>query len=58
MEIPNVDEIYRRVKKMGLPLFRDIHIGKYREHEKVLQCKQFLVQDPDGYLLRFSTTTW
>jgi hypothetical protein len=58
MEVSNVDEVYARVKKMGVPLFRDMHVGKYREHDKVLHCKQFLVFDPDGYLLRFSTTSY
>lgn len=58
MEVSNVDELYKKVVKFGIPLFRDLATNKYKEHDKMLQCKEFLIQDPDGYLLRFSTTTF
>ncbi|MCL2570251.1 MAG: VOC family protein [Firmicutes bacterium] len=57
MEVSNVDELYKRVVCLGIPLFRDMKTNQYREHDKMLKCKEFLIQDPDGYLLRFSTTT-
>lgn len=57
MEVSNVDKLYARVKKMGFSLFRDLETHEYREHGKILKCKEFLLQDPDGYLLRFSTTS-
>jgi len=57
MEVSNVDAIYKRVVNLGIPLFRDLEVNAYREHDKILKCKEFLIQDPDGYLLRFSTTS-
>ncbi len=36
------------------PLFRPLHDAWYRMGAAEVGCRQFLVQDPDGYLLRFS----
>ena len=58
MEVSNVDKLYKRVKEMGVPMFRDLNTNEYREHDRMLKCKEFLFQDPDGYLLRFSTTSY
>lgn len=58
MEVKDVDKLYAKVKKIGIPLFRDLETHEYREHGKMLKCKKFLFQDPDGYLLRFSTTSY
>lgn len=38
----------------GWPLFREAHAARYRVGEGSVHVRQFLVQDPDGYLLRFS----
>lgn len=29
-------------------------ISKYKVNEEVFEDKEFLIQDPDGYLLRFN----
>jgi catechol 2,3-dioxygenase-like lactoylglutathione lyase family enzyme len=38
----------------GRTLFMDLEEAWYRRDAILLGCRQFLVQDPDGYLLRFS----
>ena len=37
----------------GIPLFRPVEEAWYRANDRYLGNRQFLVQDPDGYLLRF-----
>ena len=43
-----------RCRDHGLSLFMDLEEVWYRRDAILLGCRQFLVQDPDGYLLRFS----
>ena len=57
MEVSDVDKLYEKVIEMKATIFRELEIHKYRELDKILCCKEFLFFDPDGYLLRFSTTT-
>ena len=38
----------------GIAPFMDLEDAWYRRDAILLGCRQFLVQDPDGYLLRFS----
>ena len=53
MEIENIDELYDRVKKHNIEIFLDMHLAEYRVDNKLSRLKQFLIVDPDGYLLRF-----
>lgn len=39
---------------IGWPLFREPHDAWYRVGPRMVGNRQFLVQDPDGYLLRFA----
>ncbi|MEG2539205.1 MAG: VOC family protein [Clostridium sp.] len=52
--VSDVESIYNRVISAGISLFRDIKVNSYDTSSGVVQDKEFLVQDPDGYLLRFS----
>ncbi len=54
MEVDDINYIYNNLKKNNYPLFKEIMINEYRENEKILRQKEFLVLDPDGYLLRFN----
>ena len=54
LEVENVDEIYDRIKNSGYRIVFDMEKNWYRQGNKLLGNKEFLVQDPDGYLLRFS----
>ena len=49
MIVNDVDKLYERVKKKNLVLFQEMSREKYSEW----LVEEFLVQDPDGYLLRF-----
>lgn len=52
--VSSVTEILDRLGTMAWPLFRPCHDAWYRVGAEEVGCRQFLVQDPDGYLLRFS----
>ena len=53
IEVGNLDGIVARLSKAGIPLFRPVEEAWYRAGELYSGNRQFLVQDPDGYLLRF-----
>ena len=54
LEVENVDVIYKALKDNNYKIAFDIEENWYRQDNKLLGNKEFLVQDPDGYLLRFS----
>lgn len=45
--------IYERIKKHNYPIFIEPIKSAYRENDVIYKVLEFLVQDPDGYLLRF-----
>ena len=53
MEVSDIDKLYDFVKEKQYPIFRDMQIDSYQVGDKVYRDKQFLIQDLDGYLLRF-----
>ncbi len=55
LEVENVDIIYNSLKENNYQIAFEIEENWYREDDKLLGCKEFLVQDPDGYLLRFQS---
>ena len=54
LEIKNLDTIYNNFKKLNYTITFDIEENWYRQGDNLLGNKEFLIQDPDGYLLRFS----
>ena len=54
MTVSNVDYIYNSVLYAGITPFREISVNHYRNGDEDIVQKEFLVQDPDGYLLRFT----
>ena len=54
LEVENLDEIYNSFKNSNYKITFDIQENWYRQDDKMLGNKEFLIQDPDGYLLRFS----
>lgn len=52
--VTNIDEIYNRLKKSNYKIFAEMEDHWYRKDNILMGCKEFLVQDPNGYLLRFS----
>jgi len=56
IEIDDVDTLIARVKDMGYVLFMDPFVSRYKCGGECFEEKEILLQDPDGYLLRFSET--
>lgn len=54
LEVTNLDMIYNNLKSSGFNIQFDIEENWYRQDNQLLGNKEFLVLDPDGYLLRFS----
>ena len=53
-DIKNIDTLYNRLKTDNYPIFVEMEEHWYRKDDELLGCKEFLIKDPDGYLLRFS----
>ncbi len=54
LEVDNVDDIYNKLKQNNYKIAFDIEENWYRQDNKLLGNKEFLVQDPDGYLIRLA----
>lgn len=53
LEVDNVNEIYKELKENNYKITFEIEENWYRQGNRLLGNKEFLIQDPDGYLLRF-----
>ena len=53
-QVDNLDKIYNSFKNTNYKIAFDIKKNWYRQDNKLLGNKEFLIQDPDGFLLRFS----
>ena len=53
IEVPDVEALHQRLRTQGYPVIVPIEERWYRRNDVYVGQKQFLVQDPDGYLLRF-----
>ncbi|MGE7367801.1 hypothetical protein ACQKKX_01865 [Neorhizobium sp. NPDC001467] len=54
IKVSDVSVIASSLKAVGWPLFRALKDSWYRIGAEEIGAREFLVQDPDGYLLRFS----
>ncbi len=54
MEVDDITVIYQKAVAHNYPIFKEIMINKYRVNDEVIFEHEFLIQDPDGYLLRFN----
>jgi len=54
IDVTNIDEIYNNLKDNNYTIFIKMEEHWYRKENVLMGCKEFLVQDPNGYLLRFS----
>ena len=54
MSIKNIEEMYYSLKEKGVKMFLDLEVHEYRVDNTIFKDKEFLIQDPDGYLLRFN----
>jgi hypothetical protein len=56
IDVDDVDVVHRRFKERGYPLAVEMHEKTYRVVDEDCRVRQFLVADPDGYLIRPSQT--
>ena len=54
LEVENVEKIYELLIEKNYYIAFQMEENWYRQDDKLLGNKEFLVQDPDGYLMRFS----
>ena len=52
--VDSLSPLLDRLSDAGWKLFRPVEDNWYRVGKVETGCREFLVQDPDGYLLRFS----
>ena len=53
IEVPDVENLYQNFNTAGYPIYLEMEEKWYRMNNTENGNRQFLVQDPDGYLLRF-----
>jgi catechol 2,3-dioxygenase-like lactoylglutathione lyase family enzyme len=53
IEVADIAAVHGSVRAAGAPLFVALEDKWYRRHDVLLGSRQFVAQDPDGYLLRF-----
>lgn len=55
IEVQDARDLAVRARQAGIALFRPLQTAWYRDGAREHGQDEFLVQDPDGYLLRFIT---
>lgn len=55
IQISDMERFYNRVKQANLTIYRDLVTNDYVANGEIIHQKEFLIQDPDGYLLRFTS---
>ncbi len=53
IQVNNLPEFIKKAEKAGLPFLRGPEEKWYRRAEDEIHQRQFVIADPDGYLLRF-----
>lgn len=54
MSIKDVNKKYNELKNKNIKFFIDLETHEYKVDNKIFNDSEFLLQDPDGYLLRFN----
>lgn|SRR5574344_1100543 len=54
IEVADVVKLHDEIVKKGYKIFALMEDNFYRQDNKMLGNREFLVMDPDGYLLRFN----
>jgi hypothetical protein len=53
IEVADVASLYATILASSWPVFLELEDRWYRQEELAFGNRQFVIQDPDGYLLRF-----
>jgi hypothetical protein len=54
MTINDVEKYYNELKEKEVKMFKELEVHYYKVNDITYNDKEFLIQDPDGYLLRFN----
>lgn len=54
IKVEDINPILEKLEANNIKLFLELEEKWYRKGDKEVENKQFLVMDPDGYLLRFA----
>lgn len=54
IKVKDIDSLYYKVTSHNVTLFRALMTSNYKQGNKIIEQKEFLLQDPNGYLLRFT----
>ena len=54
ISIDNVNDFYNKLINNNVKMYKNLMINKYRVDDYEYEDIEFLIQDPDGYLLRFN----
>ena len=54
--VDDIEGLYKLVKTLNLEIYRELNRSIYQVHGTEETQTEFLIQDPNGYLLRF--TNW
>ena len=54
MTVSDVEKMYEKLKAKNIRFYLELEIHEYRVNNETFKDKEFLIQDPDGYLLRFN----
>ena len=53
-EVDSINQILEKLKEINWPIKVEPKIYEFKQKEKIIRMKGFLVMDPDGYLLMFN----
>jgi catechol 2,3-dioxygenase-like lactoylglutathione lyase family enzyme len=56
IEVPDVDHLHAQASRAGATIYLPLEERWYRRGDEEVGNRQFVVVDPDGYLLRFFTS--
>jgi predicted lactoylglutathione lyase len=54
MSVKDIENYYKMIKDKKIMIFQELKTNKYKVNDVFYEDKEFLIQDPDGYLLRFN----
>lgn len=54
MSVLDIEKMYNNLKDKNIEIFKELEYHTYKVNEVIYKDKEFLIQDPDGYLLRFN----
>ena len=54
IEVKDINKLYVEIKSHNITLYRELMVNNYKAENETIEQKEFLIQDPNGYLLRFT----